>query len=320
MNPQVSIIIPLYNKANYIAETIESALLQTYRNKEIIVVDDGSSDNSIQIVSKLIIHNSNIKLIIRRREPKGASTCRNIGIQHSVGEYIIFLDADDILAPYCLAQRINLITWQKELDFGVFLMQYFKNKPNDIQNIVNTLSNKDDISSFLSLDIPWPITSVIWKKESLCKLNGFNENYIRLQDPEIHLRALLNNLKYEKFYDHSVDCYFRIGDSFKLKKQKKQLIASYLNFVSFFQDAILSEEKDEYLKDLKIAIPKLILSLSNVTIDVVSVYKMLIRLVDQRIIDKQTRSKYIILFIPNSIFRLTKSFVKQIIKGHSYNN
>ena len=95
--PLVSIVIPLYNRAELIAETLQSVLMQFYQNWECIVVDDGSTDNSFQVIKSLFEKDNRIKVYERNREPKGASTCRNIGIEKSNGEYIIFLDSDDLL-------------------------------------------------------------------------------------------------------------------------------------------------------------------------------------------------------------------------------
>jgi len=92
--PLVSIIIPLYNASQYIDEAIRSALGQTWANKEIIIVDDGSSDDSLKIARKY--EGDGIKVF--RQQNKGASAARNKGLQEAKGQYIQFLDADDLLS------------------------------------------------------------------------------------------------------------------------------------------------------------------------------------------------------------------------------
>lgn len=91
-NPLVSIIIACYNGAAFISKSIESALTQTYRNVEVVVVDDGSTDNSLDIISRYPV-----SYVHTNRE--GVSGARNHGVQKSRGEFVIFLDADDILLP-----------------------------------------------------------------------------------------------------------------------------------------------------------------------------------------------------------------------------
>lgn len=87
-----SIIIPLYNKADYVAETLRSVLNQTYNYYEVIVVNDSSTDNSLEIVSSF--HDKRIHVYTKKNE--GVSAARNYGIMHAKHDYIAFLDADDI--------------------------------------------------------------------------------------------------------------------------------------------------------------------------------------------------------------------------------
>lgn len=91
----ISIIIPNYNQGQYILEAIESALNQTYDNFEVIVVNDGSTDNSLEIARKYPV-----KII--NQTNKGLASARNTGIMNSKGDYLLFLDADDILLENCL--------------------------------------------------------------------------------------------------------------------------------------------------------------------------------------------------------------------------
>ena len=86
----VSIIIPNFNKSSFILETLKSLKKQTYKYWEAIIIDDHSTDESIQIIQKFQSTCKNIKLIIPERKSAGASHCRNLGIQNSNGEFIIF--------------------------------------------------------------------------------------------------------------------------------------------------------------------------------------------------------------------------------------
>jgi glycosyltransferase involved in cell wall biosynthesis len=95
LEPLVSIIIPLYNSKKHIAKCIKSAVDQTWLNKEIIVVNDGSTDQSLEIAKAF----ESDLLKVFSQENKGASAARNFGIRESKGDYIQFLDADDLLSP-----------------------------------------------------------------------------------------------------------------------------------------------------------------------------------------------------------------------------
>ena len=89
--PKISVVIPLYNKGFIISETLESLLAQTFTDFEIVIVNDGSTDNSFEIVSQFT--DSRINLF--QQENKGAAAARNLGIEKATGELIAFLDADD---------------------------------------------------------------------------------------------------------------------------------------------------------------------------------------------------------------------------------
>ena len=105
--PLVSVVIPTYNSAKFITQTIDSVLSQTYSNYEIIVVDDGSTDASNSICHALAQTDERIRLVWQRN--KGLAAARNTGIRHSMGEYIAFLDSDDLWHPEKLSQHVKLL-------------------------------------------------------------------------------------------------------------------------------------------------------------------------------------------------------------------
>ena len=102
---KVSVIIPLYNTEKHIKDCIVSVLSQTYQNIEIIVIDDGSTDSSLDIANK---YKSNTVKIISQTN-KGAAAARNAGLQIATGEYIQFLDADDILEKQKIEIQIGVL-------------------------------------------------------------------------------------------------------------------------------------------------------------------------------------------------------------------
>lgn len=109
--PLVSVIIPCFNHGRYLTQAIDSILLQEYPNIEIIVVDDGSTDNTQEILKKF----NNVKNVFQ--ENKGLSTARNTGIANSNGELLIFLDADDWLLHYAISTNLSYLLWNEHLAF-----------------------------------------------------------------------------------------------------------------------------------------------------------------------------------------------------------
>lgn len=131
MKTLFSIIIPLYNKQEYIKSTIESVLKQSYTNYEIIVVDDGSTDKSPDIVKS--IKDSRILLVSKTNG--GVSSARNYGINISKGDFICFLDSDDLWERDYLETLNKIISQYKEVDMICSAYSIFKNTP---QNILRT--------------------------------------------------------------------------------------------------------------------------------------------------------------------------------------
>ena len=220
----ITIITPSYNKAQYIKDTIDTVIAQTFQDWELIIVDDGSSDNSIEIISNHIKNEPRIKLFCRERLPKGGSTCRNIGLEKSKGNLIIFLDSDDVLSKQCLEHRFKIMVESPELDFAVFPMGTFFEKIGD-SGSVWLPTDRNNLARFLRHELPWSIMQPIWKKSFLMVLNGFDERFPRLQDVELHTRALLESeMRYCVIEMSSPDCYYRICEN--------RIIENYLIFLS----------------------------------------------------------------------------------------
>lgn len=129
--PFFSVVIPLYNKQSHVKETIETVFNQTFQDYEIVVVNDGSTDQSVKVVKS--IQDNRIKLI--HQENQGVSVARNRGIQESKADYIAFLDADDIWLPEFLQTIYELI--QKFPEAGLYATAYKKRKANGEESAIN---------------------------------------------------------------------------------------------------------------------------------------------------------------------------------------
>lgn len=119
MNPKVSVIVPVYNVEKYIHNTMKSICEQTYRQIEVIMVDDGSQDNSISIALELLQLVPDISYSVIRQENSGQGTARNVGVENATGEWILFMDSDDVLQRTAIQRLIN-VAIQDSCDF-VFL-------------------------------------------------------------------------------------------------------------------------------------------------------------------------------------------------------
>lgn len=181
-----SIVIPLYNKANYIENTLRSVLSQTFTDYEIIVINDGSTDNSV--IKVLEFNDSRIQLYNQKNQ--GVSVARNLGIEKSAGTLIAFLDADDYWFPNHLEELANL--YHDFPNCGIYCSRYkIKNTKNHFQtphyNGISSSFNgivKDYFFSNSPFRITWTSCLAI-PKEILEKVGGFSSAVTNGQDLEL---------------------------------------------------------------------------------------------------------------------------------------
>ncbi|MEO5580206.1 MAG: glycosyltransferase family 2 protein [Gemmatimonadaceae bacterium] len=211
--PSVTICIPSFNREDLVGETLESLLAQTLPEWEAIVVDDGSTDAAMAVVSEYARRDSRIRLLERGRGPKGACTCRNIAAEHAHGRYVLFLDNDDLLAPFALAQRVQVLDDDAGLDFAIFSMLLFRGEPGTADRLWNIDTGEDDLLRLLRLDPICQGTGTLWRRESFARVGSWDETLRVWQDIEFHLRAFTARCRYKKRLDLPPDVYLRETDS-----------------------------------------------------------------------------------------------------------
>ena len=127
MSPKFSIIVPLYNKAPYVCKALESVMAQTFTDFECIIVDDGSTDDSLNVVNDFVREVYGVQCTVYSQSNAGVAVARNNGVAKSKGEYVCFLDADDWWEPNFLEEMDRLI--QEYLDAGLYATNYVYYKP-----------------------------------------------------------------------------------------------------------------------------------------------------------------------------------------------
>lgn len=175
MNSLVSIIIPAFNAEKYIEETIHSVVYQTYTNWELLIIDDGSTDATKEIVISFTKNNNKIKYYYHNN--RGVSYTRNRGISLSKGSYIAFLDADDIWEPYNLKIKISELEKNPNIDYVFSNMNLLIQKNNVwYKNSAPPGTDKDMLNHLLLWDkevIPCLPSNVIIRKNIIDKYNLF---------------------------------------------------------------------------------------------------------------------------------------------------
>jgi glycosyltransferase involved in cell wall biosynthesis len=185
MSIKVSVIIPAYNSAQFIVETLESVFAQTYNDYEIIIVDDGSTDNIKEILQNYM---SKIRYIYKVNG--GPASARNVGIKNADGEYIAFLDSDDLWLPEKLKEQMEC--FQNNPDIGLVYCDNIRFNENSIYQKKDNIYQPTNGYIFFKLLEGNFITNstVIVKKKCLEEVDYFDEdiNLISSEDYDMWLR------------------------------------------------------------------------------------------------------------------------------------
>lgn len=180
--PLVSVIIPCYNSARYLAETIESVLAQTYPRIEIIVVDDGSSDTTARIAQSYPV-------TYFYQMNRGISAARNIGFFRSQGEYVLFLDHDDRLLPKAVESGIRLLEEHPECALAVGEHRYIGADGTELGYSHKHAAGHDHYQKLLESNFIETPCSVLHRRSALALTGVFDESVQGAEDYELYLRT-----------------------------------------------------------------------------------------------------------------------------------
>jgi glycosyltransferase involved in cell wall biosynthesis len=237
--PLVSVIIPCYNSERWIAETVQSCLDQTYRSIEIIVVDDGSTDESLKVLSGF-----GDKIILEGGSNRGGNHARNRGIALSNGDYIQFLDADDLLASDKIERQMELLAGRDDCVVTAKWGRFYES----IDEI--TISPEPIYVDLPSLD--WAVSVLSGKgmmvshgwlvpRRIVAQAGPWNEKVIINQDGEYFFRIVLQSQKV--LFCPDALCYYRSGLPGSVSRTKSEKSwASAFHVVELSTQALLEVE------------------------------------------------------------------------------
>lgn len=257
MSPKVSIVVPTFNRGQLLAQTLDSLIAQTVSDWECLVVDDHSTDGSFNEVKNQYVKETRISFQLRPNElQKGANACRNHGMEKAQGDFLIFLDSDDLLAPDCLERRLNTAKNHPEFNLWISKMTFFKETVGDDKRVVNKYDALGNayLDMFLSYQLPWQLTANFIRQSAVVR---FNEALLRFQDVDFAIRLLLSNGG-QCFVnpDSEPDSYYRVN----LKSNPDNPDPIYLNNVNvslfeFFKSVLPklkeSSQNNQVLKNQK---------------------------------------------------------------------
>ncbi len=198
---KVSIIVPTYNRSALIRETIESIIHQTYTDWELIVVDDGSSDETKEIIEAYVKKDRRIQYLNRPSNlPKGANSCRNYGLSKSTGQFVKWVDSDDILKRDNLELQVNALVGNlnKKVCLG-YSQFFFKTLDNPEEYWSRTMESDNYFFDHLRNTIRWHLGAMLWRREWL-KQEPFANTLMNSQEWLMHSLSLLD-LKENQIYN-----------------------------------------------------------------------------------------------------------------------
>lgn len=216
-SPKVSIIITTYNREIYLKETISSILSQSYGNFELIIIDDGSTDNSKEVISSFVDE----RIIYYYQQNKGQNSARNKGMSLSQGEYIAHVDSDDLWKSTKLEKQVHILNKKKDIDLVYCGTRLIDNKGFFIKKLKIHKHNGFVLDKLLMSNFLYNGSNILFRKSCLEKVTCFDESVNRMTDWQFYLNFAI----FYKFY--SIPEYlvlYRIHDtnmSINYKKYEK---------------------------------------------------------------------------------------------------
>ena len=238
--PLISIIIPTYNRAHLIGETLDSIVAQTYSNWECIVVDDGSTDTTAEVMREYVKKDSRFQYHQRpENKLKGPNSCRNYGFELSKGEYVKWFDSDDVMLPTLLEKQI--LPFVDNVEMSVCKLSYFDFEKR-ISIRENMIFSNNLIEDYLIGNVTFYISGPLWQRIFLEKQKQlFDESLTNLDDWDFNLRMLYQ--KPNITYNNEVLILYRVhADS----------LSQEINKLNFTEIQSEFEARRKHLKLLKI--------------------------------------------------------------------
>jgi glycosyltransferase involved in cell wall biosynthesis len=209
--PLISIITPFFNAAQFLGEAVESAWAQTYRNWELLLIDDGSTDDSSAIAQRFAADDpARIRYLSHENcRNRGASAARNLGLRHATGEYVAFLDADDVWLPQKLSEQARLLARESvAMLYGRTQYWYswtrcaadrFHDKIPDLGVAADSVVLAPALfKRFVSREIITPCTcSILVRRSVIEEIRGFEEQFHGMYDDQVFYAKL--TLRYPVF-------------------------------------------------------------------------------------------------------------------------
>lgn len=252
----LSAVIPCWNCVGEIGALMDCLLKQSFTDWIAFCVDDGCTDSTANVILDYARRDSRIVYHKRERLPKGAQTCRNIGMDLSEGsEYVVFLDADDLIAPYCFEQRIRFMQEHLAVDFASFPMKAFKTEIYDNTFWGFGIPGKQELLPSL---LYWKtlqilVSSNIYRRKRLVETGiRWDEKVRSMQDADFNIQSLTRGLVHSFAEQGRIDYFYRQGPSTVSKRiSEASMFGSHLYLIEKVTESIRRAFQNRYDFNLK---------------------------------------------------------------------
>ena len=248
MSPKVSVVIPFFNEEKYIEESINSVLDQTFTDFEIIMVNDGSTDGSVEIVKKYAAQDKRIRLIEIKKS--GLAAALNAGIEAASGKYIARMDADDMMHPKRLGLQYEYMSANPDVSVLSSLVTAFPENmisPNMQYyiNWLNSIITDDMIKRDIFIESPIPHPTVMLRRDELIGLGGYSDNGMP-EDYDLWLRYYAAGKRF-----HKIDIVLHFWREREARHSRTSGVYSRENFVrlkaGYLAESVLSDKEKIYI-------------------------------------------------------------------------
>ncbi len=250
MTVQISIVTPLYNRAKLVEQTIDSVRQQSFQEWELLIVDDHSTDQSLSRASQYANEDGRIKAWSRQAPHQGAPACRNEGLARAKGQWVLFLDSDDLLSQSCLENRLKKFKEHPEFDAHLFPSELFRKSPGDLGRRW-FVPSQDYLTGFLQQPL-WQTSAALWKIESINRVGGFREDLLAWQDWDLFVRCLIDDFAFCVHGEEPVDNYVRRSLHQRISQTAERDRESITNRQGLFRDTYRELEDREKLNPQRV--------------------------------------------------------------------
>ena len=227
--PKVSVLIPVYNGAKYIYEAIDSILCQTYTDFEVVIIDDASTDNTLNIINEFKYN----KIILKMNDSNiGQAESENIGLNIASGEYIARLDQDDMMVNNRLEKQVQFLDNHEEV--AAVGSQYWciNSIGKTIRRLRWPIGLENNLFSVISGHVPVGDPGVMYRNEVVQNIRGYNQIYEPAEDYDLWLRLYLNGYECDNL-DEYLTLYRSHSEQTSIRKQDLQIEKHQLAFINF---------------------------------------------------------------------------------------